>query len=433
MSNEVPENEVPNNEVPNNEGPNNNEGKFDMTGVFDVQKKYLTDLSDSYPNVNNAPLVAKYVLGLQDKIQDNAESYKKADTSAANVLTEQDKVMNIVHEETKRLEKKKFLIDQAESEERRKALLAESQALRKTEYTKILLILVTCVFIHIVLALIAKHAFTEPIESSTFAIFSLLHIFNFAIWTILALYIYIQMQSRSQINFNKLELPPPNLVDSSSSSPEVADYNNLLRDLGFCYGEGCCGDDTMWDEASGKCVKVSSSSPAKEGFDNPSDYPVATNLNTLPRFEYEGLVSNAEKKTEEKPAFDGTNASLDEVKEKTDNDVTNVMSAAFSRVSKQVSSLADVMKQQKEANDGVEEKVGQEMEQTTSKLLEDAIPGGNNSKCHFTTLAQSSANREVYLPQKQSALLPKSEVIDGSIYSCGVNQQEVSSKFAPYK
>ena len=410
-----------------------------MTGVFDVQKKYLTDLSDSYPDVNNAPLVAKYVLGLQDKIQDTADSYKKADTSAANVLTEQDKVMNIVDEETKRLEKKKFLIDQAESEERRKALLAESQALRKTEYTKILLVLVTCVFIHIVIALIAKHAFTEPMESSMFAVFSLIHIFNFAVWTIVALYIYINMQSRSQINFNKLELPPPHLLDSGSSSPEVADYNNLLRDLGFCYGEGCCGEDTTWNEASGRCVKVSSSSsPAKEGFDNQSDYPVATNLNTLPQFEYEGLVSKAEKKTEKEPAFDGTAASLDDVKEKTDNDVSSMMSAAFDSVSKQVSSLADVMNQQKESNDGVEEKVGQEMEQTTSALLEDAIPGGNTSKCHFTTLAHShgennSANREVYLPQEQSALLPKSEVVDGSIYSCGVNQHEVSSKFAPYK
>ena len=436
MSNEVPNNEVPNNEVPNNEVPNNegpkNEGKFDMTGVFDVQKQYLTDLSDSYPDVNNAPLVAKYVLGLQDKIKDTAQSYEKADTSAANILTEQDKVIHIVDEETKRLEKKKFLIDQAESEERRKALLAESQALRKTEYTKILLLLVIGLFFHIVLVLIAKHAFTEPIESSTFAIFSLLHIFNFALWTIMALYIYIQMQSRSQINFNKLELPPPHLVNSGSSSPEVADYNNLFRDLGFCYGEGCCGENTVWNEASGRCIKVSSPA-AQEGFDNQSDYPVATNLNTLPQFEYESGDSKVVEKKEE-PAFDGATASLDDVREKTDKDVSSVMTSAYDKVSKQVNTLTEMMKQQNDANDGVEEIVGQEMEQTTGALLEDAIADTNHSsKCNFTTLTASQANRAVFQPQEQNALLPKSEVIDGSIYSCGVNQQEVSSKFAPYK
>ena len=412
-----------------------NEGKFDLTGVFDVQKKYLTDLSDSYPDVNNAPLVAKYVLGLQNKIQDTAESYKKANTSAANILTEQDKVINIVDEETKRLEKKKFLIDQAESEERRKALLAESQALRKTEYTKILLVLIVGIFLHIVLVLFAKHAFTEPLESSVITILSLLHIFNFAVWTILAFYIYVNMQSRSQINFNKIELPPPHLVNNGSSSPEVADYNNLLRDLGFCYGEGCCGENTRWDETSGRCVEASSPA-AQEGFDIQSDYPVATNLNTLPQFEYESGDSKVDEKKEE-PVFDGTEASLDDVREKTDNDVSNVMNAAYDKVSKQFSSLTNMMKQQEESNDGVEEKVGQELEKTTEALLENAIADTDNSKCHFTTLACSrnelSANREVYQPQEQSALLPKSDVIDGSIYSCGVNQQEVSSKFSPYK
>ena len=40
----------------------NNDGNFDLSGVFQVQRNYLTDLSNSYPNVNNAPLVAKYVL-----------------------------------------------------------------------------------------------------------------------------------------------------------------------------------------------------------------------------------------------------------------------------------------------------------------------------------------------------------------------------------
>ena len=44
-----------------------NEGNFDLSGVFHVQQNYLTDLSNSYPDVNNAPLIAKYVLELQDK------------------------------------------------------------------------------------------------------------------------------------------------------------------------------------------------------------------------------------------------------------------------------------------------------------------------------------------------------------------------------
>ena len=55
-----------------------NEGNFDLSGVFQVQKNYLTDLSNSYPNVNNAPVIAKYVLDLQNKVQDVTKSYQDA-------------------------------------------------------------------------------------------------------------------------------------------------------------------------------------------------------------------------------------------------------------------------------------------------------------------------------------------------------------------
>ena len=125
-----------------NSDDNTNKGKFDLSGVFHVQDKYLTDLSNSYPNVNNAPLIANYVLDLQKKMKKTTDSYKKANTSADNVLTEQNKVIDIVEKEQERLEKKKMLIDQVDGEERRKALLTESNSLRKAAYTKILLVLI---------------------------------------------------------------------------------------------------------------------------------------------------------------------------------------------------------------------------------------------------------------------------------------------------
>ena len=248
-----------------------NKGHFDLSGVFHVQNKYLTDLSNSYPNVNNAPLVASYVLDLQNKVKENSNSYKKANTSASNVLTEQNKMIEIVNDEQERLEKKKILIDGAESEERRKALLTESNSLRKAAYTKIILSLIFCIVIHIVLFLFVRHFFEPPIEPGTNAIFVLLHIFNFAVWTLIAFYIYIDIQSRSHINFNKLELPPPKLLDTGVS-PGTADYNNLFKDLGLCYSDGCCGENTVWDKKTGLCTTQSTytTSPYTEGFENNS-------------------------------------------------------------------------------------------------------------------------------------------------------------------
>ena len=98
-----------------------NDGNFDLSGVFHVQQNYLTDLSNSYPNVNNAPLIAKYVLNLQNKVDDVTQSYKKADTTADNILTEQNDMINIVKTEQDRVEKKKEFIAQAVMEQKRKA------------------------------------------------------------------------------------------------------------------------------------------------------------------------------------------------------------------------------------------------------------------------------------------------------------------------
>ena len=265
-----------------------NDGNFDLSGVFHVQQNYLTDLSNSYPNVNNAPLIAKYVLNLQNKVDDVTQSYKKADTTADNILTEQNDMINIVKTEQDRVEKKKEFIDQAVMEQKRKALFTESNKLRNAEYTKIILIFILCVVIHILLIAAYKYFFEEPIPDKVFTMFALAHLCNFAIWTIIAFSMYVNIQTRSQINFNKLDLPPPSQTSYQDSTPAVADYNNLFKDLGYCYAENCCGSNTTWIKETGQCVDANySKAPSVDNELNPTP---STNtegfetLNTLPEF-----------------------------------------------------------------------------------------------------------------------------------------------------
>ena len=234
----------------NNE--NENEGNFDLSGVFEVQQNYLTDLSNSYPNVNNAPVIAKYVLDLQDKSKEVNTSYQNANTSADAVLTQQNNMIDIVNKEQTRLDEKKFLIDQAEESEQRKVLLTNSNRLRAAEYTKIILCAVAGLVIHVVLRLIKQKFVEEPSTQNIDSLFIILHIINILVWTITMFYIYVNIQSRSHINFNQLELPPPALTESSSS-PAIANYNNLFKDLGVCVEESCCGSNTQWDSNAGKC------------------------------------------------------------------------------------------------------------------------------------------------------------------------------------
>jgi len=359
-----------------------NDGKFDLSGVFQVQQNYITDLSNSYPNVNNAPLIAKYVLDVQNKVDDVTQSYKKADTSSDNVLTEQNDMINIIKTEQDRIDLKKEHIDQAVMEQKRKALLTESSRLRNAEYTKIILVLVICIVIHILLVVAYKHFFEDPVPSNVFTMFALAHLFNFAIWTITAFYMYVNIQARSQINFNQLNLPPPNTADDQSSTPATADYNNLFKDLGLCYAEGCCGPNTQWVKETGECIaKDSSKSPQQNsspGEGNVEGFQSNDTLSTLPEF-MPGNRTSYDKQYEVKP-YDP----LNELKKKTESDVNSALDSVYN--SSQID-IPDI------DFDDITNNI-------TNSMPENEILGEEQSfgvKCGFTTMDKSSSH-PVYAP-----------------------------------
>lgn len=436
----------------NDKKEDTNNGNFDLSGVFHVQKNYLTDLSNSYPDVNNAPLVANYVLDLQKKIKNTRNNFTKANTSADNVLTEQNKMIKIVDEEQKRLEKKKFLIDQTESEERRKALLTESNRLRKAANTKIILVFIFCLVIHIILFLCVRHFFEQPVSSGINTIFVLLHIFNFAICTIIAFYIYIDIQTRSQINFNKLELPPPALLDTGNA-PAVSDYNNLFKDLGLCYSDGCCGENTVWDDKIGACTtKTTSSAPNVESF------VVNNSLNLCPRFnpgktteqlKIEDELAKQKIKKEPKSidatgfdrsTFDPKKASIVDVRKNTKLDVQDkfkeILGPTMGKIKDIGASMDDLDVLPSDAMDtGALNKLGDD-------ILASTVPGeGGGGKCYFTTMEDAheiagcnKANRMVYYPAEDNALLPTNNLLDNEVYYKGLNHsKELTDRFSNYK
>jgi hypothetical protein len=100
-----------------------NQGNFDLNAVFKVQDKYITDLSNSYPNVNNAPQIVGYVADLQNQMSGLAKQYQDANTSSSAVLDHQNQMMGIVNAEQQRLDAKKALIDQADFQQRRERYL----------------------------------------------------------------------------------------------------------------------------------------------------------------------------------------------------------------------------------------------------------------------------------------------------------------------
>ena len=423
-----------------NEGKTNkipNDGNFDLSGVFQVQKNYLTDLSNSYPNVNNAPLVAKYVLDLQDKIKDTTSSYKKANTSANSILTEQNKMIDIVKSEQERLEKKKMLIDQADQEERRKVLLTDSNRLRKEETTKIIIVLILCIVIHILLFLCVKYFFEPPIDPGVNTLFILLHLFNFAIWTLVAFYIYINIQTRSHINFNKLELPPPKLT-ASSTSPAISDYSNLFKDLGLCYSDGCCGENTYWDEKAGICTSDSSTTPASS--DKKESFVVNNSLNLGPTFIPGKTTVQLDKEYEIANSPDALKAKeKEDTKKKVKKSMDDILGSVTGNVD------IDAMTASIDNVPNITSITGpnSDINSATNKILDDATSQTNKqTKCFFTTMGDAEnefssckkTNREVYHPTDSNALLPTSNLLNNDVYFKGLNHsKELTDRFSNYK
>jgi hypothetical protein len=411
-----------------------NDGNFDLSGVFHVQKNYLTDLSDSYPDVNSAPLVASYVLNLQDKIKKNALSYNDANTSAENILTEQNKMIDIVETEKARLDKKKLLIDQAEMEERRKVLLTESNQLRKAAYTKVIMVFILCVFIHICLLLITRHLFTPPLEQGVNTLFVLLHIFNFALWTLVAFYIYINIQSRSQINFNKLELPPPHLLHTSSS-PANANYNNLFKDLGLCYSDGCCGDNTSWDDKIGTCVSDDSINTITNSSNAPGNAPDTEGFSSLissPKFKTEKITEPIDKEK----SFDPNTASDEDIKKNAKLQVSKTFNEVLGPMKQSIASSLETNTE--ETNKKIDSDM-EEMNNMGDDIMKDSLVEDAPIKCNFTTMEQSNdcgcnkSNRMVFQPSETNSLLPKTDVLDNDVYYTGLNSsKELTNRFSNY-
>lgn len=361
-----------------------NKGNFDLSGVFHVQQDYLTDLSNSYPDVNNAPLIANYVLDLQDKTKDINTSYQNADSSADAILTQQNNMIDIVSKEQTRLDEKKFLIDQAELGQQRKVLLTNSNRLRNAEYTKIILCAVAGLVMHVILRAIKNHFIEEPSSQNIDSLFIILHIVNILIWSIAMMYIYANIQSRSQINFNQLELPPPSMT--GSSTPAVADYNNLFKDMGACVSESCCGDNTTWDSVSKTCIESDSieafTGTISKGAGSTSNIESAYNgeLITLPKFKQEEVTKTVEPEKE----FDINSATDDEIRAEAVKNVDDLFApstkamASTIAVSDSIDIGADL--------DSSLKNVGAITDEMNSNVSSSII---TQSKCNFSTMEQA--------------------------------------------
>jgi hypothetical protein len=241
----------------------NSKGYFDLSGLFQLNKAYLVDISNGYTSENPDQTTAK-LQNLKTNLATLGTAYQNANSSATAVLAQQGAMLNIVNQEQDRIAKKQAAMATTTTTQQRVLDLNDSNRKKMIEYTKILLIFVAALFLFFVLQKLNAWFPEIPdwiVDYSAILIFSIAAIYS--------LVIYIKMQGHEPTNFDQIYMPPPRMLTPSqraAQEAEAAKSGNLLGtvNLGQCTGAACCASGTYWDISSGMCVL---DKPVTQGFE----------------------------------------------------------------------------------------------------------------------------------------------------------------------
>ena len=177
------------------------------------------------------------------------------DGKVSAVLTKQKQVNNILQSEINRLTQKKTQLDNAQKGQMRVLMMNESYRKRQAEYIK-LIIAVVFVFALVIIMRYMRAYFNVLPDT----VYTLLHILLFASVIIYSFVTYINVNSRETTNFDRLDMPAPNIEhtkDTAKRNKAAIAGGNLLgvSNSNLCKGAACCTVGvTKWHSEEQKCV-----------------------------------------------------------------------------------------------------------------------------------------------------------------------------------
>jgi hypothetical protein len=224
----------------------------DLSGLFEIQKNYLNNLKSSSSN----PESVDKINDVQKQLQNLYSSFSTAKTSTDSILDHQNEMLDIVNKENNRLALKKQSVDTALDGKKRAIKLNESNRLRYEQYTKIIIVIIITLALFIGISITSKFLPFLPQF-----IFDILSIFVITIGLFTSYFIFLNMQMRSNMNFDELDLPGPKILSEEEiqkGKAQEAKYGNLLGsiDLVGCMGSDCCDVGTLWDTGNSVCRPI---------------------------------------------------------------------------------------------------------------------------------------------------------------------------------
>lgn len=174
---------------------------------------------------------------------------------------------DILEKERQRLEVKKSNIDTTIAAQGRLMTLNDSYRKRYSRYTQMI-----AIFVFAVIAFLLVSALPRIAPFIPRFVIDILSFFIVLYAAIKIIYIFFEIQSRSNTNYDELDIPPSvdlsgNLLSidigqAGESKFNIGDITTLLSSYGIttCFGGDCCPDGYLYDKVSNKCVEAGSQS-----------------------------------------------------------------------------------------------------------------------------------------------------------------------------
>lgn len=189
-------------------------------------------------------------MGILDYLENNKVNY---------VLTQQDNVNGIITAENNRLNAKSNSIQQAKTSQDRLIALNQNYSNRYNQYNYIIIIIVIALILFLGITLIQRNMEEPPTNLFTF-----LTVIIFCFAFIYIIIIYNRIMSRSNMDYDQLNISTPLSAKSNKnqqqSASEKGDLLGSIISEDACVGATCCTTGTTWDPTSQSCRALCTSS-----------------------------------------------------------------------------------------------------------------------------------------------------------------------------
>ena len=185
-------------------------------------------------------------MGLLDILNNNAANY---------VLAQQADVNTMITTENTRLNTKANSIQQAKDSQDRLVSLNQNYSSRYNQYNYIIIIIVVALVLFLGITLIQRN-----MEDPPTGLFTFLTVLIFGGAFIYIIMIYSTIMSRSNMDYEQLNIPAPLPAKSAGSKSmrrqaagETGDLLGSIMSPEECVGQSCCIGGTLYDDTTGSC------------------------------------------------------------------------------------------------------------------------------------------------------------------------------------